>query len=114
MSASIYLMIFSGHVLQIRLYGSNWKLQGNTSNPVAQYKCSINDGKVLHDVFLSKRRTSIRTAATRFSCRKVLVEGEDAQIIKRTKNVILGAPIWGMRCTLIESGTAHLYDELEI
>ncbi|CAF2068422.1 unnamed protein product [Brassica napus] len=34
MSASIYLMIFSGHVLQIRLYGSNWKLQGNTSNPV--------------------------------------------------------------------------------
>ncbi|KAH0934739.1 hypothetical protein HID58_011856, partial [Brassica napus] len=35
------------------------------------FKPGINDGKVLHDVFLSKRRTSIRTAATRFSCRKV-------------------------------------------
>ncbi|CAF2129023.1 hypothetical protein YC2023_109989 [Brassica napus] len=48
MSASIYLMIFSGHVLQIRLYGSNWKLQGNTSNPVRIF---VFDGLLILRIF---------------------------------------------------------------
>ncbi|KAL0707826.1 hypothetical protein Bca4012_074252 [Brassica carinata] len=103
MSASVYLLIFSGHVLQIRLYGSNWKLQDGGYD--AQFDQT--PGRLLLRKQMKLKCYEQRIAVARTSLDQGVnaefirlnwnqVEGEDAQMIKRTGNVILGAPVWGM------------------